>query len=91
MALPHIKCCTGNGQGEFFVSPSIMRVVSEWEPEKIENATFSLESNGSLFTPERAMDENIEWFFAASVSSGISGHDESTDSERPACIRLDRR
>lgn len=29
-----------------------MRVVSEWEPEKIENATFSLESNGSLFTPE---------------------------------------
>lgn len=52
VALPHIKCCTGNGQGEFFVSPSIMRVVSEWEPEKIENATFSLESNGSLFTPE---------------------------------------
>ena len=26
--------------------------ISEWEPEKIENATFSLESNGSLFTPE---------------------------------------
>ena len=63
VALPHIKCCTGNGQGEFFVSPSTMRVVSEWEPEKIENATFSLESNGSLFTPECAMDENIEWFF----------------------------
>ena len=52
VALPHIKSCNANGQGEFFVSSGIMELVSEWEPEKIEGATFSLETNGSLFTPE---------------------------------------
>lgn len=51
-ALPNIKCCNANGQGEFFVSSSIMKLLSEWEPQKIKDATFSLESNGSLFTPK---------------------------------------
>lgn len=52
VALPHIKSCNANGQGEFFVSSGIMKLISEWEPGKIKNATFSLETNGSLFTPQ---------------------------------------
>lgn len=51
-ALPYVKDFSANGLGEFFVSDSMLRVVSEWKPEQIENALFTLETNGSLFTPE---------------------------------------
>lgn len=51
-ALPYVETLSANGLGEFFVSGSMMKVVSEWKPEKMENAVFSLETNGSLFNPD---------------------------------------
>lgn len=51
-ALPYVKCFSANGLGEFFVSDSMLKLVSEWKPEQIENAEFALETNGSLFTRE---------------------------------------
>lgn len=48
-ALPYVKVLSGNGLGEFFVSDSIMKMVSEWKPEDAEEAQFDLETNGSLF------------------------------------------
>lgn len=51
-ALPYVKSFSANGLGEFFVSDSMMRLVSEWRPEKIEEAEFTLETNGSLFNEE---------------------------------------
>lgn len=50
VALPYVKTFSANGLGEFFVSDSMMNLVSEWNPERIEDAEFSLETNGSLFT-----------------------------------------
>ncbi len=47
-ALPYVKTFSANGLGEFFVSDSIMELVSEWKPEEIEGAKFELETNGSL-------------------------------------------
>ena len=51
-ALPHVKKFSANGLGEFFVSDSMMKLVSEWKPESMQNSEFVLETNGSLFTPE---------------------------------------
>lgn len=51
-ALPFVKEFSANGLGEFFVSDSMIKLVSEWEPEKIEHAEFGLETNGSLFNKE---------------------------------------
>lgn len=52
LALPYVKTFSANGLGEFFVSDSMVKLVSEWRPENIENALFTLETNGSLFTPK---------------------------------------
>lgn len=51
-ALPYVRTFSANGLGEFFVSDSMMKLVSEWKPNQIENSEFELETNGSLFTPE---------------------------------------
>ncbi len=51
-ALPYVEILSANGLGEFFVSDSMMKLVSEWKPEKMKNAVFSLETNGSLFNPD---------------------------------------
>lgn len=51
-ALPYVKTFSANGLGEFFVSESMIKLVSEWNPDNIENAEFTLETNGSLFTPQ---------------------------------------
>ncbi len=51
IALPYVKTFSANGLGEFFVSDSMMKLVSEWKPETIDGAEFELETNGSLFTP----------------------------------------
>lgn len=50
-ALPYVKTFSANGLGEFFVSDSMMKLVSEWKPETIDGAEFELETNGALFTP----------------------------------------
>jgi len=47
-ALPYVKTFSANGLGEFFVSDSMMELVSEWKPEEIDGAKFELETNGSL-------------------------------------------
>lgn len=52
MALPYVKTFSANGLGEFFVSDSMVKLVSEWKPEDIQDAEFELETNGSLFTRE---------------------------------------
>lgn len=51
-ALPYVKTFSANGLGEFFVSDSMVKLVSEWKPEDIQDAEFELETNGSLFTRE---------------------------------------
>ncbi len=51
-ALPYVKSFSANGLGEFFVSESMMKLVSEWKPADPEKAEFILETNGSLFTKE---------------------------------------
>lgn len=51
-ALPYVKTFSANGLGEFFVSDSMIKLVSEWKPEDIQDAEFELETNGSLFTRE---------------------------------------
>ena len=71
-ALPHIQWLNANGQGEFFASPGIMKLVSEWKPENIENAEFCLESNGSLFTPQNW--EKIKNLAFANLSVVITVH-----------------
>lgn len=71
-ALPHIKWCNANGQGEFFVSSGIMKLISEWEPEKIKDATFNLETNGSLFTPQNW--EKIKNVAEANLLVGVTVH-----------------
>lgn len=59
-SLPHVKYFSANGLGEFFVSDSMMELVSEWKPEKVEGAKFELETNGSLFNEENwAKVQNI--------------------------------
>ena len=50
--MPYVKEFSANGLGEFFVSESMNRVVSQWRPEEIPDAEFVLETNGSLFTKE---------------------------------------
>lgn len=52
VALPHVKNFSANGLGEFFVSDSMMKLVSEWKPEDKAHAKFDLETNGSLFNRE---------------------------------------
>ena len=47
--LPHVKVFSANGLGEFFVSDSMLKLVSEWNPKEIEHAKFEMETNGSLF------------------------------------------
>lgn len=51
-ALPYAKKISANGLGEFFVSDSMMQLVSEWNPENMEDIQFELETNGSLFNEE---------------------------------------
>ena len=48
-ALPYVKNFSANGLGEVFASEGMMKLISEWKPENIENAEFDLETNGSLF------------------------------------------
>lgn len=50
MSLPYVKTFSANGLGEFFVCDSMMELVSQWDPDKIADAKFELETNGSLFT-----------------------------------------
>lgn len=50
--LPKVSELSANGCGEFFCSDSIIKVINAWEPKDKDNATFGLETNGSLFTPQ---------------------------------------
>lgn len=48
--LPYVKSLGANGQGEFFVSKHIMRLMQEWAPEyPPEECVVGIETNGSLF------------------------------------------
>lgn len=49
--LNKVEILGANGMGEVFASPSIMELLSEWNPE-CEHPVVHLETNGSLFTPE---------------------------------------
>ena len=68
--LPYVKEFSANGLGEFFVSDSMKRIVSQWHPEEIPDAEFSLETNGSLFTRENW--EQIRNIGAAKLSVAIT-------------------
>ncbi len=50
--VPHVKILSANGLGELFVSESILDVISQWNPLDEENASFEIETNGSLFNEE---------------------------------------
>jgi MoaA/NifB/PqqE/SkfB family radical SAM enzyme len=71
-ALPYVKSLSANGLGEFFVSDSMIKLVSAWKPENIEGAEFTLETNGSLFTPENW--EKIKNIGNANLSVAITVH-----------------
>ena len=64
--LPHVKDFSANGLGEFFVSDSMIKLVSEWNPQNIKKSNFLLETNGSLFNEKNwekiknVSDANLE-------------------------------
>lgn len=72
VVLPYVKIFSANGLGEFFVSDSMMKLVSEWKPENINGAEFRLESNGSLFTLENW--EKIKNIGNASLRVALTVH-----------------
>ena len=48
--LPYVKHLGANGRGEFFASPRIMKLLSEWQPlSPIDEISVEIETNGSLF------------------------------------------
>lgn len=51
--LPYVKKLSANGLGEFFVSDSMLKLVSEWQPSDPNQVAFMLETNGSLFNKEK--------------------------------------
>lgn len=71
-ALPYVKTFSANGLGEFFVSESMIKLVSEWNPDNIENAEFTLETNGSLFTPKNW--EKIKNIGRAKLNVSVTVH-----------------
>lgn len=71
-ALPYVKSFSANGLGEFFVSDSMMDLVSEWNPETVEGAEFILETNGSLFNKENW--EKIKNIGKAEVRVALTVH-----------------
>lgn len=46
-----VEVLNGNGLGELFASQSIMKLLQNWKPV-CENPIVSIETNGSLFTPD---------------------------------------
>ena len=70
--LPHVKVFSANGLGEFFVSDSMLKLVSEWNPKEIEHAKFEMETNGSLFNQKNW--EKIKNIGEADVSVTITVH-----------------
>lgn len=71
-ALPYVKVFSANGLGEFFVSDSMINLVSEWNPKEIEGAEFSLETNGSLFNEKNW--ERIKNIGDAKLSVAVTVH-----------------
>ena len=71
-ALPYVKVFSANGLGEFFVSESMMRLVSEWNPDNMEELEFDLEMNGSLFN--EANWERIKNIAKANVRLSVTVH-----------------
>ena len=70
--LPHVKVFSANGLGEFFVSDSLLKIVSEWNPKEIEHAKFEMETNGSLFNQKNW--EKIKNIGEADLSVTITVH-----------------
>lgn len=70
--LPHVKVFSANGLGEFFVSDSMLKLVSEWNPKEIEHAKFEMETNGSLFNQKNW--EKIKNIGEADLSVTITVH-----------------
>lgn len=70
--LPHVKVFSANGLGEFFVSDSMLKLVSEWNPKEIEHAKFEMETNGSLFNQKNW--EKIKNIGEADLSVIITVH-----------------
>lgn len=71
-ALPYVKNFSANGLGELFVSKGMMKLISEWNPEDIENADFDLETNGSLFYKQNW--EKIKNIGNAKLSVALTVH-----------------
>lgn len=71
-SLPYVKEFSANGLGEFFVSDSMIKLVSEWKPENIEEAVFTLETNGSLFNEKNW--EKIKNIGDAKLSVEVTVH-----------------
>lgn len=77
--LKKVKKIGANGEGELFASPSILQLLHNWKPEApINEVSVSLETNGSLFTPENwSKIENLGQY-NLKVNITIMSFDEGT-------------
>lgn len=77
--LKKIRKIGANGEGELFASPSILRVLQNWKPEApAEEISVSLETNGSLFTPENWEKISNLGQYHLKVNITIMSFDEGT-------------
>ena len=77
--LRKIRKIGANGEGELFASPSILKVLHNWEPEApVDEISVSLETNGSLFTPENWEKISNLGQYNLKVNITIMSFDEGT-------------
>lgn len=77
--LKKVRKIGANGEGELFASPSILKVLRNWKPEApAEEISVSLETNGSLFTPENWEKISNLGQYHLKVNITIMSFDEGT-------------
>ena len=77
--LKKIRKIGANGEGELFASPSILKLLRNWKPEAPANEiSVSLETNGSLFTPENWEKISNLGQYHLKVNITIMSFDEGT-------------
>ncbi|SDP35867.1 radical SAM/SPASM domain-containing protein [Selenomonas ruminantium] len=77
--MPHLKFIAANGLGELFVSPHILKLLSNWKPlAPKEDITVLLETNGSLFDENHWKQIENLGQYNLRVSITVMSFDEAT-------------
>ncbi len=77
--LRKIKKIGANGEGELFASRSILNLLHNWKPEApVDEVSVSLETNGSLFTPENWEKISNLGQYKLKVNITVMSFDEGT-------------